>query len=112
MTIGGCLFFNVLSLTAENGLRGYQLLFAGGSETAALLFLGVGCSCIAYAISAHAISKLKTVVVSNIQTNSATVVGVIAGITLGGDTWGWYTIIGLIMTITGICLCSLSGEKS
>ena len=45
---------------------------------------------------------MKATVVSNIQTNAITVVGVVSGILLGGDDWGWYTLVGLVMAVVGI----------
>ena len=44
---------------------------------------------------------------SNLISNSTTAIGVISGIVLAGDSFGLYTIIGLIMTIGGIWLASI-----
>ena len=38
-------------------------------------------------------------------------VGVFAGILIGGETWGWYTVVGLFLTVTGIFISSLEGNK-
>lgn len=111
LTIGGSLFFNILSLGEGNGLRPYSALFSSPETAAALLFLGVGCSCVAYMIFNYSLSRLQAAIASTIQTNSITVVGVLAGIILGGEPWGWYTAVGLTLTITGICISSLDKEK-
>lgn len=111
LTIEGSIFFNVLALVSGHGLHGYQVLFSGGEATVALLFLGIGCSCTAYMIFNYTISRLKAAIASNIQANSITVVGVVAGIVLGGEPWGWYTVVGLIMTIAGIWITSQEGYR-
>ena len=112
LTIAGALVFNVLSLLEGNGFRGYQMLFTDWETGAALLYLGVGCSCVAYMIFNYSISRLKVAVAATIQTNAITVVGVLAGIVLGGEPWGWYTIVGMTMTITGIVISSQDEKKS
>ena len=50
-------------------------------------------------------------VAATIQTNAITVVGVLAGILLGGEPWGWYTDVVLTMTITGIVISSQAEKK-
>jgi len=111
LTIVGSLFFNVLALVSGHGFHGYQAMFTSMETAGAFLFLGFGCSCAAYMIFNYTISRLKAAIASNIQANSITVVGVAAGIVIGGDPWGWYTVIGLVMTITGIWITSREGQK-
>ena len=102
MSISGTVFFNMLSLWQGNGIHGYAIVLSDFSSTLAAIFLGVGCSCAAYLIHNYNLSRMKATVVSNIQTNAITVVGVVSGILLGGDDWGWYTLVGLVMAVVGI----------
>lgn len=106
LAIAGGIFFNLLSLLQGNGAHPYRVFFAGGQTMWALIYLGVGCSFAAYIIFNYTLSRLKAELASCIQTNSITVVGVIAGIVFGGDSWGWYTILGMGMTIAGIFIAS------
>ena len=106
LAIAGGLFFNVLSLIQGNGLHPYKVFLAGGQTMWAVIYLGVGCSFAAYIIFNYTLSRLKADLATCIQTNSITVVGVAAGIIFGGDNWGWYTILGMLMTITGIVIAS------
>ena len=106
LAIGGGLFFNVLSLLQGNGLHPYKVFLAGGQTMWAVIYLGVGCSFAAYIIFNYTLSRLKAELAACIQTNSITVIGVIAGIVFGGDAWGWYTILGMLMTIAGIVIAS------
>ena len=71
-----------------------------------LIYLGVGCSFGAYLIFNYTLSRLRADLATCIQTNSITVVGVAAGIIWGGDSRGWYTVVGMLMTIAGIIIAS------
>ena len=102
ISISGTVFFNMLSLWQGNGIHGYAIVLSDFSSTLAAIFLGVGCSCAAYLIHNYNLSRMKATVVSNIQTNAITVVGVVSGILLGGDDWGWHTLVGLVMAVVGI----------
>lgn len=107
MAVVGGIEYNIMSLLAGNGLRPYRVFLQGGLSTWAILFLAIGCGMIAYAINNYNISKLPPVVASCIQQNSINFVGVVAGIIISGDPWGWYTIVGLIMISVGIVLTAL-----
>lgn len=111
LTIEASIFFNTLSLLSGHGFHGYQVMFSNMQALGAFLFLGIGCSCCAYMIFNYTISRLRVAVASNIQANAITVVGVLAGIFLGGEPWGWYTAVGLAMTIAGIWITSQEGMK-
>lgn len=106
LAAAGGVFFNLLSLLQGNGVHPYRVFFAVGTSTWALLYLGIGCSFTAYLIFNYILSRLKAELASCIQTNSITVVGVAAGIIWGGDSWGWYTVVGMLMTIAGIIIAS------
>lgn len=106
LAIAGGIFFNLLSFAQGNGLHPYRVFLSGGQTTWALIYLGVGCSFAAYIIFNYTLSRLKAELATCIQTNSITVVGVAAGILIGGDSWGWYTILGMLMTIAGIFIAS------
>ena len=111
LTIAGSLFFNVLSLAEGNGLQAYTVFFSDFRVMGALLYLGIGCSCVAYMIFNFVLSRMKTEIVATVQTNLITVIGVVAGILLGGEPWGWYTVAGLLMTVTGICISALEDSR-
>ena len=44
---------------------------------------------------------------NNIVSSLSTVIGVVAGILIMGDLWGWYTIVGLAITLAGVWLSTL-----
>ena len=111
MSVSGGIFFNILSLAMGNGLHPYKVLFSGGPATWQLLFLGLGCGVICYAMYNYNLSRISSTVAACIQTNSINVVGVVAGIMILHEPWGWYTVIGVTLTVAGIVICSLSGDK-
>ena len=106
LALAGGVFFNLLSFLEGNGLHPYRVFLSGGSSMWSLIYLGVGCSFGAYLIFNYTLSRLRADLATCIQTNSITVVGVAAGIIWGGDSWGWYTVVGMLMTIAGIIIAS------
>lgn len=103
----GCIWFNALSFSMGYGIRGYIACMTDFKLFAGVLFLGVCCSCLCYLIFNHVLAKLPTVIATNLISNGTTAIGVLAGCLLGGDAFGWYTVVGVGLTITGICMSSL-----
>ena len=88
------------------GVRGWQACFADSSLFFSVLFLGICCSCICYLIFNYVLGKLPPAIATNLVANGTTAIGVLAGCALGGDPFGWFTVVGLALTITGIVLSS------
>lgn len=109
-TVGG-ICHTIISMVLGNGLHPYQVFFAGGSVMGALIFLGLGCGMIAYMIYNYNIAKLSPVVAACVQNSSINVVGVLAGIILMKDPWGWYTILGLVLITAGIYLTATDKKE-
>ncbi|NLD11055.1 DMT family transporter [Aminicella lysinilytica] len=106
ISIMGGIFFNVISLAKGYGFSGYAACFSSARMTFSVLFLGVCCSCLCYLIFNYVLSKMKPAIATNISANSTTAVGVISGVLFAGDPSGWFTIVGLALTITGVWLSS------
>lgn len=111
MSVSGGIFFNILSLAMGNGAHPYRVFLQGGPVTWQLLFLGLGCGVLCYAMYNYNLGRIPSTVASCVQTNSINVVGVVAGIMVLHEPWGWYTVVGVMLTVTGIVICALSGEK-
>ncbi|MGF6375193.1 drug/metabolite transporter (DMT)-like permease [Clostridiales Family XIII bacterium PM5-7] len=111
MAIMAGVFFNALSFGMGYGVSGYILCFSDWKLLAGVLFLGTCCSCICYLIFNFVLGKLPTEIGTNLVTNSTTAIGVLTGCAFAGDDFGWYTVLGLIMTITGIWISSLPDKK-
>lgn len=111
VALEGAIFFNGIAFYQGYGLHPYEVFFSGGAGTISLIYLGIGCSFMAYLIFNFTLSKLSAALATCIQTNLITAVGVLAGIIWGGDNWGWYTVVGLILIIFGIFESSRGKEE-
>lgn len=107
MTVSGAAFFNAANLAACGRFAWAPLADADLKVIFAVIFLGVCCSCICYIIFNYVLSVMNAASASNLISNSTTAIGVISGVVLAGDPFGWYTVIGLSMTIGGIWLASM-----
>ena len=58
------------------------------------------------------LGKLPATIGANLVANSVTAVGVISGCVFAGDPFGWYTAVGVTLTITGVCLSSLGSKPA
>ena len=74
------------------------------------LFLGLGCSFGAYFCYNYILTKIRPAIASCLQVNGVTLIGVISGIVVMHDPFGWYTIIGMIFLVIGIAIASLASE--
>lgn len=108
MAVLACTVFNTLSFAMGYGVSGYVACLSDMKLLAGVLFLGLCCSVMCYLIFNYVLAKLPTVIASNLVANGTTAVGVITGCVFGGDPFGWYTVVGVAMTITGICMSSTS----
>ena len=110
----GAVFFNLVNLAVGNGFHGYAVCFTNPKVLLGILFLGVCCSCCSYLIFNFVLGKLPTAIGANLITNSVTAVGVLSGCLFAGDPFGWYTVVGVALTITGVCISSMEKktEKS
>ncbi|XVG94949.1 DMT family transporter [Eubacteriales bacterium KG127] len=106
MSVSGGIFFNVINVAMGNGVHGIIVAAGNGKVLLSVIFLGVCCSSICYIIFNYVLSKMNTATASNVISNSTTTVGVLSGALFSGDSFGWYTVIGLSMTIVGIWIAS------
>ena len=107
MTVSGAAFFNAANLAVGGRFAWAPLADADLRVISAVIFLGVCCSCICYIIFNYVLSVMNAASASNLISNSTTAIGVISGVVLAGDPFGWYTVVGLLMTIGGIWLASI-----
>lgn len=111
ISVMGAICFNAISFAMGNGVRGYVLCFTDTTVLAGVLFLGVCCSCLCYLIFNYVLGKLPTTIGTNLVANSVTAVGVLSGCLFAGDPFGWYTVAGVALTITGVCLASTGNKE-
>jgi drug/metabolite transporter (DMT)-like permease len=107
MSFIGCLFFNVLNLAKGYGLDTYRMCVRYPDAGLACLFLGLLCSSLCYLLMNYILGRIEnTAVAANLSNSWTTVVGVLSGILIMHDAWGWYTVIGLILALGGMAMCA------
>ena len=110
ISIMGSVFFNLINFGAGYGFSGYVTCFTDMRTLLSVLFLGSCCSCICYILYNYVLGKLPTAIGTNLTANMTTIVGIISGVAFVNDPFGWFTILGVVMTLTGIYL-STSDKK-
>lgn len=111
ISVMGGIFFNCVSFAMGYGFSGYRACLTDMKLLIGVLFLGTCCSCLCYLIFNYVLGKLPTAIGTNLVTNSTTAVGVISGCAFAGDPFGWYTVAGVALTITGVCLSSVGNKE-
>ena len=106
MAFMGAILFTALNFIMGYGFETYLVMLGDWKAMAGILFLGVGCSFMGYLLFNYLFTLMDLVLVNNISESSITVVGVVAGILVTGDPFGWYTLVGLGLTLTGVYLSS------
>lgn len=98
----GMIVFGVFYF-ADGAIRGNMNLFAGVKldSVAAILYLGVLSSVVAFLLANYNLSKLPASQ-SSIFANLTTVVSVIAGVTIRHESFELYKILGAVMIIVGV----------
>ncbi len=104
--IFGMIFFNILNLAMGFGFETYTIVFSDWKLTAGVLFLGIFCSAVCFFAFNKTLSLMDPALANNMNSSTTTIVGALAGILIAGDPGGWYTVIGLFMTLAGVILSS------
>lgn len=108
MVLEAAIVFNVIALVKGYGLSTYTIPFQSSETLFSLLFLSFFCAFASYFCYNKLISFSNPALANNIVSSLSTIIGVVAGILITHDTWGWYTVVGLIVTIIGVWL---SGQR-
>ena len=104
MALEGAVFFNLIAFVKGYGFRSYVICLKDVNTGLSILFLGVGCSFLCYLIFNVVVSKMPAHQASALQINLITLVGVLTGITIQGDPYGWYTFVGFALIVAGILI--------
>ena len=107
MALEGGILFNIIALCQGYRLDTYTILFTDWSIMGNMLFLSVFCAFASYVCYNKLLSYVEPALGNNIVSSLSTVIGVVAGIIVMGDLWGWYTIFGMAVTLAGVWLASM-----
>ncbi len=102
MVIESAIVFNIIALLKGYGLKTYLIPFESLSALGSLLFLSFFCAFASYFCYNKLLSYSNPALANNIVSSLSTIIGVITGILITHDVWGWYTVIGLLITLIGV----------
>ena len=110
MAAMGTIWFNGINAARGKGFDGYLICFQDLKIGLAILFLGAIGSFMCYILLNYVVGKLPAAQVSCLQVNITSLTGVVSGILFQGDSFGWYTVVGMVMIIVGIIMCNMKQE--
>ena len=107
MAFEGAILFNIIAFCQGHRLETFTIFFTDWTLTINLLFLGVFCAFASYWCYNRLLHYADAALANNIVSSLSTVIGVAAGVIVLGDFWGWYTIVGLAITLAGVWLSTM-----
>ncbi len=110
MAVFGAVTFNIACIFMGFGTETYTMIFSDAKTLIAVLFLGVICTVVCYSSYNALLASMEPATAANLVSCLTTVMGVVTGIIIAGDSFGWYTWAGTIVTLAGIILSSRSIE--
>lgn len=102
MAVMGGIWFNLLNLVRGKGFAWYAVCVQVPKVGLAVLFLGAVGSFACYILFNYVVSNMPAPQASMLQVNLITLTGVVTGILFQGDSFGWYTAVGLLLIIAGV----------
>ena len=112
MATMGTIWFNGINVARGKGFEGYLICFQDLKIGLAILFLGAIGSFMCYILLNYVVGKLPAAQVSCLQVNITSLTGVVSGILFQGDSFGWYTVVGMVMIIAGIIACNVVSKAN
>lgn len=107
MAFEGAILFNIIALVRGHGIDTFTVPFGSGVLTGHLLFLSIFCAFGSYFCFNRLLQYVDAALANNIVGSLSTIIGVAAGIIFMGDLWGWYTVVGLAVTLVGVWLSTM-----
>ena len=107
MAFEGAILFNIIALFQGHRLETFTIFFTDGKLMINLLFLGVFCAFASYWCYNRLLNLADAALANNIVSSLSTIIGVITGVIIMGDLWGWYTVVGLAITLAGVWLSTM-----
>ena len=106
MALESAIIFNIIALVKGYGLNTYTIPFENTASLLSLLFLSFFCAFASYFCYNKLLSFSAPALANNIVSSLSTILGVVTGILITNDAWGWYTIVGLLITLAGVWMSS------
>lgn len=106
MAFEGAILFNIIAFAKGHGIDTFIMPFSDWTLAGHMLFLSVFCAFGSYFCYNRLLNYVDAALAVNIVGSLSTVIGVVCGIIFMDDVWGWYTVLGLGITLAGVWLSS------
>ena len=107
MAFEGAILFNIIALCQGYRLDTFTIFLTDWTLLLYMLFLSVFCAFASYVCYNKLLNYVEPALGNNIVSSLSTIIAVVAGILVMGDLWGWYTIVGMAITLAGVWLASM-----
>ncbi len=107
----GSLWFNLLNVVRGKGFDCYAICFQEPKVGLAALYLGAMGSFTSYILFNYVVANMPAPQASALQVNLISLTGVVTGILFQGDSFGWYTVIGMALVIVGVVMANMQGTS-
>lgn len=107
MAFEGAILFNIIALCQGYRLDTFTIFLTDWTLLLNMLFLSVFCAFASYVCYNKLLNYVEPALGNNIVSSLSTIIAVVAGILVMGDLWGWYTIVGMAITLAGVWLASM-----
>jgi len=111
MAFEGAILFNIISLLQGHGIDTYLVVCTDMRFLGHMLFLSLFCAYASYFCYKRLLYFADAALANNIVSSLSTIIGVVTGIIFMGDIWGWYTVVGLGITLAGVWLSTSRMKK-
>ncbi|NBI62318.1 DMT family transporter [Clostridiales bacterium] len=108
----GSLWFNLLNVARGKGFACYAICFQELKVGLAVIFLGAIGSFGCYILFNYVVANMPAPQASALQVNLISLTGVVTGILFQGDSFGWYTVIGMLLVIVGVVMANMQSGQS
>lgn len=106
MAFEGAILFNGIAFAKGYGLDTFIIPFSDWQLAAHLLFLSLFCAFGSYFCYNQLLKLVDAALITNVVSSLSTIIGVVCGILFMGDLWGWYTVLGMAVTLAGVWLAT------
>ena len=107
MAFEGAVFFDILCFCQGNGPGIFLIPFTSTKALFCILYLVIFSAYASYACYNRLVSLIEPALAANMTGSISTILGVAAGVLLTGDSWGWYTVVGVIITLAGVWISGM-----
>lgn len=108
----GAVYFNLIALTKGEFTASYKLIVSSGTTFASVLYLGLVCSLLCYAMLNYGLAFMEPYKASLIGGGLITLTGVSTGVIFKGDILSPLTFLGGVLILIGVILVALDEGRT